>query len=212
MMTLSIKDSRIRTVSGRGLPLPGNDVDTDRIIPARFMKCVTFDDLGAYVFYDSRFSSDGSRMEHPFNDEKHKGASILIVNRNFGCGSSREHAPQSIIRHGIRAILGESFAEIFADNCTAIGLPAVTADQLDIEKLMDFAGRLSGSSMTLDLEKREISFGSSRIPVGIPEHSRSALTQGTWDTTSELLSEEERIRKVADHLPYMNGFKNAGPS
>jgi len=212
MMTVSMKDTRIRAVSGRGLPLPGNDIDTDRIIPARFMKCVTFDDLGAYLFYDSRFGPDDSKKEHPFNDEKHQGASILIVNRNFGCGSSREHAPQSIIRHGIRAIIGESFAEIFADNCTAIGLPAVTADRKDVEGLMSFAKDQPGSSLTLDLEKKEISFGDTRIMVMIPEHSRSALTQGTWDTTSELLSEEERIRNVAKDLPYMNGFKNAGHS
>ena len=108
---------KIKTISGRGLPLLGNDIDTDQIIPARYMKCVTFDDLGKYVFYDARFSANGNKKDHPFNQEKYKDAKILIVNRNFGCGSSREHAPQSLMRFGIAAIVGESFAEIFSGNC-----------------------------------------------------------------------------------------------
>ena len=128
-------DLQRRQITGTGIPVPGNDIDTDRIIPARFMKCVTFDGLEQYAFYDERFSGDTPKA-HPFNDDRFLGGSILIVNKNFGCGSSREHAPQALVRFGMRAIIGESFAEIFAGNCTALGVPAVTASQDHITQLM----------------------------------------------------------------------------
>ena len=207
-MTVSAKDIRIKNISGRGIPVPGSDIDTDRIIPARYLKCVTFDELGPYVFYDARFNEDGSKKEHPFNDKKYLGASLLIVNRNFGCGSSREHAPQSILRWGIKAIIGESFAEIFADNCTAIGLPAVTAEKADVENLMAFVQDDPACEIRIDMERKEVSYGDFTLAIGLPEQSRNSLVQGTWDSTSELYSAVEQIREAAARLPYMNGFKS----
>ncbi|OGR84652.1 MAG: 3-isopropylmalate dehydratase small subunit [Elusimicrobia bacterium RIFCSPLOWO2_01_FULL_54_10] len=197
---------KINSVSGRGLPLPGNDIDTDRIIPARYLKCVTFDDLGQYAFYDVRFDENDKPKDHPFNDPRYKGASILIVGRNFGCGSSREHAPQSIKRFGINAIVGVSFAEIFADNCTAIGIPAVTAEQGDIDNLMNFVKDDPACDMTVDLNKNEVAYGDFQISIRLPEQSRSALVNGSWDSTAELLSAKDRIQETASKLPYNNNF------
>ena len=202
-----MQDSKIKTFSGRGLPLPGNDIDTDRIIPARFMKCVTFDDLAQYAFYDVRFNEDGSRKDHPMNDEKYKGATVLIVNRNFGCGSSREHAPQSLMRYGIQGIIGESFAEIFADNCTAIGIPVVTAEKADVDNLMSFVQDDPQSEIKIDLEKKEAVYGDFTIAIQQPEQSRKALVQGSWDSTAELLSGVSQIQESAKKIPYMNGFR-----
>ena len=199
---------KIKSIFGRGIPVPGNDVDTDRIIPARYLKCVTFDELGKYAFYDARFNDDGSPKEHPFNDKRYEGASILIVGRNFGCGSSREHAPQSLIRFGIQAILGESFAEIFADNCTAIGLPVATAEKADIENLMKFVQDDPACEVKVDLGKKETAYGDFSVPIFVNEQSRSALISGTWDSTAELLSAEPQIKAVAGKLPYNNGFKS----
>ncbi len=198
-----IPSKQIKSVSGRPIPLPGNDLDTDRIIPARYLKCVTFDDLGQYLFYDVRFNSDGSQKEHPLNNEKYKGGTILIVNRNFGCGSSREHAPQSILRYGIKMIIGESFAEIFADNCTAIGLPIVIAHSGDISNLMAFAQDDPACEIKVDLEKQEAAYGDFTIQVNQPESVKKALLAGTWDSTHELLSAKEQIESVAKNLPYL---------
>ena len=206
-MTKTLNELKIKSVSGRGIPLPGNDVDTDRIIPARYLKCVTFDELGKYLFYDVRFKEDGTPKGHPLDDPRYRGASILIVGRNFGCGSSREHAPQSILRFGIKAVVGESFAEIFADNCAAIGLPAVAAQNADIENLMNFVKDDPACEVTVDLEKREISYGDFSIPAQVPEQSRSAFVSGTWDSTAELLSAVAQIKEVAAKLPYNDHFK-----
>ena len=204
-----IGTKQIKSVSGRGIPLPGNDLDTDRIIPARYLKCVTFDDLGQYLFYDVRFNADGSKKEHSLNDEKYKGGTILIVSRNFGCGSSREHAPQSIVRYGIKAIVGESFAEIFADNCTAIGLPLVTAQSEDIANLMTFVQDDPACEIKVDLEKQEVSYGDFMIQASQPDSVKKALLAGTWDSTRELLSSKEQIEAVAKNLPYTTQFKNS---
>lgn len=206
-MLVMTNQSAIQIVSDRGLPLSGNDIDTDRIIPARFMKCVTFDELGKYAFYDARFHPDGTPKEHPFNEEKYKGAAILIVNRNFGCGSSREHAPQSLKRFGIKAIIGESFAEIFSDNCTAIGLPIVIAQKEDVENLMAFVREKPEAIITVDLQKQEAIYGDFSISIVQPEQVKTALTKGTWDTTAELLSAENQIKEVAGRIPYLNGFQ-----
>lgn len=199
--------SKIRTVSGRGIPVPGNDIDTDRIIPARFMKCVTFDDLGQYAFYDARFGENGVKKDHAFNNPKFKGATILIVNRNFGCGSSREHAPQSLYRWGIRAIVGESFAEIFHDNCTAIGLPVMTAEREGIENLMTFVKDDPEATLDIDLVKKELSYGDFTLSIHQPDQTRKALTEGTWDSTAELLSAMDEIKQAAARIPYMNGYR-----
>lgn len=199
-------NSQIKTISGCGVVLPGNDIDTDRIIPARYLKCVTFDELGQYLFYDDRFNGDGTKKEHPLNEERFKGASILIVNKNFGCGSSREHAPQSLIRFGIKAILGESFAEIFLGNCTAIGLPVVTAEKTDIENLTLFIKENPSCQIEIDLESAELSYGDFMISIHQSKQSRTAFLQGKWDSTSELLSAKEEIDHVAKNLPYLNEF------
>lgn len=199
--------SVIKALSGRGIPVPGNDIDTDRIIPARFMKCVTFDDLGQYAFYDARFGENGVKKDHSFNNAKFKGASILIVNRNFGCGSSREHAPQSLYRWGIRAIIGESFAEIFHDNCTAIGLPVMTAAREDIENLMAFVKDDPACEIEIDLVNKEAHYGDFSIIIYQPDQTRKALTEGTWDSTAELLSAMDQIKKAAEKIPYMNGYR-----
>ena len=206
-MSKTLEELKIKTVSGRAIPLPGNDIDTDRIIPARYLKCVTFDELGKYVFYDVRFNEDGSQKKHPLNDPRYKGASILVVGRNFGCGSSREHAPQSIMRSGIKAIVGISFAEIFADNCLAIGLPVVTAKQADVENLMKVVEDDPACEVRVDLERKEVQYGDFSVSVMVAEQTRSALLAGTWDSTAELLSAERKIKAVAEKLPYNRGFR-----
>src|SRR3989338_1893157 len=132
------ENHKLEIIEGKGIPIQGNDIDTDRIIPARFMKCVTFEGLGKYAFYDERFDENGNKKKHSFNEEKFLKGSILIVNKNFGCGSSREHAPQALQKFGIKAIIGESFAEIFASNCAVMGIPTVTAPYDAIENLMMF--------------------------------------------------------------------------
>ncbi len=198
---------KVRAVSGTGIPLSGNDIDTDRIIPARFMKCVTFDDLGQYAFYDARFGENGVKKDHPFNNPKFKGGTILLVNRNFGCGSSREHAPQSLYRWGVRAIIGESFAEIFNDNCTAIGLPVMTASRENIESLMSLVKESPASEISIDLAKKTASCRDFSINIEMPDQTRKALTEGTWDSTGELLSAMDQIKAVAGKLPYMNSYE-----
>ncbi len=197
-----------KQVSGRALPLPGNDIDTDQIIPARFLKEITFDDLGKYAFYDARFSADGTPKKHPFNDEKYKGASILIVGRNFGCGSSREHAPQSLMRRGIRAIIGESFAEIFADNCTALGIPTVTASRDDIGNLMSVVADDPVLELAIDIEQLEARYLDFAIPLLQKESARLVLSNGTWDSVELLLQEHGKIEATARALPYMDNFSH----
>ena len=194
---------KIKTVVGLGIPLEGNDLDTDRVIPARFMKCVTFDELGQYLFHDARFNEDGSPKDHALNDARFKSGTVLIVRRNFGCGSSREHAPQSILRYGIRAIVGESFAEIFADNCTSIGLPVVTASSSEIDQLMEKIRQSPTTEIQIDLDQKTLSFENVKISVQQPEQMRHSLIAGTWDSTAELLSAEKQIKAVVSRLPYI---------
>ena len=197
---------KISFVSGPGIPLKGNDLDTDRIIPARYLKCVTFEKLGEYLFYDVRFNENGSKKEHTLNEKKYEGATIMIVNRNFGCGSSREHAPQSLLRYGIKALIGESFAEIFSDNCTALGLPLVTAKKEDIENLMNFVEDDPVCEIKIDLEKLEVTYGDFSILVQQPAQMRKALIEGSWNSTGELLSSLKEIHLVKSKLPYLNKF------
>lgn len=197
---------KITEVTGKGIVVRGNDIDTDRVIPARFMKEVTFANMGKYVFYDERFDGNGNKKSHPFNDEKYEGASILIVNKNFGCGSSREHAPQSLMRWGIKAIIGESFADIFAGNCSMLGLPTVTASKDDVEKLMGFVDNNPNQSIKLDIENRKIGFDATTLKLGINESIRKSLVEGMWDQTSLLLEAKEEIKKTMSRLPYLNNF------
>lgn len=197
-------DPKIQSVKGRGVAVPGDDIDTDRIMPARYLRCVTFADIGQYTFQDERFDPQGKKKEHPFNDPKHAGASILVVNKNFGCGSSREHAPQGILRWGIRAIVGESFAEIFAGNCTAIGLPAVTAKEADIKTLMAYVTEHPEADVEVDLKAKEVRFGDRRIPVEMRESARTLFLDGTWDSSATLLAAMDAVRAKARNLPYLN--------
>jgi 3-isopropylmalate/(R)-2-methylmalate dehydratase small subunit len=186
----------------RGIPLEGNDIDTDRIIPARFMKCVTFEGLGRYAFYDERFDEQGREKSHELNDPRYEGAQILIVGRNFGCGSSREHAPQSLKGFGIRAFVGESFAEIFRGNCSSMGLPAVTLSHDDVRKLKETVKKTPDIVITIDLEKKTVSAGDVVLELDMPETHRRALLSGTWDSTATLLSHREEIVAHEKELPY----------
>ena len=197
----------IKTVKGRGIPLPGNDIDTDRIIPARYLKEITFENMGKYAFYDQRFDAKGNKKKHPFNDEKYQGAGILAVNKNFGCGSSREHAPQSLMRFGIKAIIGESFAEIFEGNCTTLGIPTVIAQRADIDNLMSVINDDPAFEIRIDLEDSIVNYGDFSFPIRQKESSRIVLTQGRWDSLSELMEAKEKVRKIAEKLPYLNDFK-----
>ena len=198
---MSNNPAAITAVQGTAIPLPGNDVDTDRIIPARYLRSVTFEGLGSEVFKDERFNDDGSAKEHPFNDDRYKGATLLIVGRNFGCGSSREHAPQAIMRFGIKAIVGVSFAEIFAGNCTSLGIPVCTADEQTIDELQKLVQNDPEVAFDLDLEAQTLSFGEKKISIDIYPAARTALLGGTWNTLDELLQNEAAIDEVHRRLP-----------
>ncbi len=194
---------KITSITGRGVHVPGNDIDTDRIIPARFMKCVTFDGLGAYLFNDVRRNADGTDRPHPLNDPRFRGATILLSGANFGCGSSREHAPQALQKHGIKAIVAEGFAEIFFGNCTALGLPCVAARREDIAAIAAAVEADPAVEITVDVSHREVRFGGRAAPVVIRESARDALVHGRWDAIGELLEGVRDAQKVAAGLPYM---------
>jgi 3-isopropylmalate/(R)-2-methylmalate dehydratase small subunit len=192
--------SQVKSISGRAVPLVGNDIDTDRIIPARFLRCVTFDGLGAQVFADDR----ATNAQHPFDQPQYQGANLLVVNRNFGCGSSREHAPQAIAKWGIQALIGESFAEIFFGNCVAMGIPCVTADPADVQKLQAAIAANPQAPVTLDLEAMQVSTADLTIPVMMGEGSRNIFISGTWDACGQLVAQAEKIRATAIGLPYVS--------
>ncbi|MGI9256289.1 MAG: 3-isopropylmalate dehydratase small subunit [Salinispira sp.] len=188
-------------IGGKAIPVRGNDIDTDRIIPARFLKEITFGRMGEYPFYDERFDSAGNMKDHPFNREDYQGASILLANANFGCGSSREHAPQSLIRWGIKAVVAESFAEIFAGNCTMLGTPTVCASAADAEVLQKIAEEKPETVFTLDLESGVLHAGELRVSISMPESRKRAFLEGTWDSTSLLMAHAEEVRELAAWLP-----------
>ncbi len=202
-------------VSGRALPLREDDVDTDRIIPARYMKGVSFEGLGDFAFRDARFDESGKPTGHPFNDPRFAGASILVVNRNFGCGSSREHAPQALSRAGIAALVGESFAEIFAGNCVSLGIPAASVGHEAAREIQDLVGSDPSLAVEVDLEAREVRAGVRRFALSMPESHRKALVTGLWDSTAELLPGAAAVRALAGErgrsarLPYL-GWARAG--
>ena len=193
----------IKKIQGKAIPVRGNDIDTDEIIPARYMRTITFDALGGFAFYDARFSAQGPK-EHPFNEPKHEGSSILIVNKNFGCGSSREHAPQALMRYGIKAIIGESFAEIFAGNCQMLGIPCVTTTKENIEKLQNYSEKNAEEKFVLTLENTEVSFAEEKMKVNISEERRKSLIDGSWDTLGLLINNLEKTKEKAKELPYLN--------
>ena len=196
----------IRRVSGTALPLRGDDIDTDRIIPARFLVSITFEGLGAHAFEDDRRSLSAKGETHPFDDARFRGAGILLVNRNFGCGSSREHEPQALQRGGIKAVVGESFSEIFFGNSVAIGLPCVTLSREIVQALQTLVEGAPKSALSLDLEARTLTAEGKTLSVSIPENAREAFLSGNWDGTSMLLERSEDIEAVAGRLPYVAGF------
>jgi len=199
---------KITKISGTAVPIRGNDIDTDRIIPARYLKEVTFARMGEYPFFDERYDASGKKKDHPFNDPEYKGAAILFVNKNFGCGSSREHAPQALYRFGIQAIVGESFAAIFAGNCTIMGVPTVTVGAKEIEQLMKGVADNPRTEYTVDLESKTISYDGQKIAVDLPETYRTALTTGSWDSTTLLRANLDQVKNTAAKLPYMTGFSS----
>lgn len=193
----------ISKVSGMAVSVPGDDIDTDRIIPARFMKCVTFDGLGDYMFYDVRISEDGEKKAHPLNKSVHADASILISGNNFGCGSSREHAPQAIYRAGFRAVIAEGFAEIFFGNSTQLGMPCVTIAR---EERMAMAAAVDADpklEVSIDLVAMEITYGDSKISCSMKPGSRQSLLAGNWDPLEDLVGASSEVSDVAEKLPYM---------
>ncbi|MBD2204174.1 3-isopropylmalate dehydratase small subunit [Calothrix sp. FACHB-1219] len=192
--------SEVKTVSGRGVPLIGDDIDTDRIIPARYLKAITFDGLGEGAFIDDRTALKG---EHPFDQPQYQGASILIVNRNFGCGSSREHAPQALAKWGIKALVGESFAEIFFGNCVAMGIPCVTADSATVKKLQELVTANPQAAVTINLETLQVQIGDYTTSVSINEGTRTTFTAGTWDACGQLVANADQVRATAAKLPYV---------
>ena len=190
-------------VSGTGLPLRGNDIDTDQVIPARFMKVVTFDGLGEFAFFDQRFDDEDNPKDHPMNEERFQDASIMVVNSNFGCGSSREHAPQALMRWGIDALIGESFAEIFAGNCLALGIPTVTADHETINALQQWVEDNPDGDIEIDVEAETVTYGGNEISVTVDDGQRKALVDGIWDTTALMKANQQAIQETADSLPYV---------
>lgn len=194
---------KIVKVSGTAVHVPGSDIDTDRIIPARFMKCVTFDGLGEYLFYDVRKHADGSDKEHPLNDARFKGASILLAGVNFGCGSSREHAPQAIYRYGFRAVIAESFAEIFFGNCTTLGIPCAVATAADLADLRAAVEADPSVTVTIDVDACRVHCGDRSFPVHIPDTAREALISGHWDAIADLIEGIPSVEATASRLPYM---------
>ncbi|WP_423996813.1 3-isopropylmalate dehydratase small subunit [Halorubrum trapanicum] len=196
-------DQHITDVSGTGVPIPGDDVDTDQILPAKFMKEVTFDNMADYLFYDARRDDDGEFNDHPLN--RFEGASIAVVNSNFGCGSSREHAPQAMMRWGIDGVVGESYAEIFRDNCKSLGIPAVTTDHETVVELQEWIEANPDGDIDIDVEGETVTYGDTTIGVDVDDAMREALVEGIWDTTALMYSNRSKVDETVDGLPYVEG-------
>jgi len=196
----------ITVIRGRALPLRGEDIDTDRIMPARFLRGVSFEGLERHVFEDDRQKGVHPYNRHPFDVGQYQGASILVVNSNFGCGSSREHAPQGLHRWGINAIVGESFAEIFFGNSVMIGMPCVTASPDDVRTLMETVEKNPQADVTIDLVAGRCEVAGFRCGVWLPPQVREAFTSGAWDTTGLLLENFDQVQATAQRLPYVSGF------
>ena len=196
---------KILEVTGTCVPAAGDDVDTDRIIPARYLKCVTFEGLGEFLFYDVRFDENGQLTNFPLNDNRFTGATILIAGRNFGCGSSREHAPQAIYRYGFRAVVAESFAEIFFGNSTTLGIPCVTVSRPDLVRIRQIVEAEPKTAMTIDLIEETIRLGFEELPASILPSARDALIHGRWDPIADLLEGLPLVEQRVTQLPYMAG-------
>ncbi len=206
---MSDTQTLITTIDGTALPLPGQDIDTDRIIPARFLKAISFEGLEAHVFEDDRASLRQSQQIHPFDDPRFTNASVLVVNRNFGCGSSREHAPQALKRWGIHAVVGQSFSEIFFGNSLALGLPCVSIPDKEGARLLDLVQREPETQVHLDLQTLTLDAGSEHFKVSLPKPAQEALLTGAWNATSLLLTQFDEVESVASRLPYVSGFTSA---
>jgi 3-isopropylmalate/(R)-2-methylmalate dehydratase small subunit len=193
--------SQIKEISGKAIAVEGNDIDTDRIIPARFLRCVTFDGLGEHAFEDDRLQTNGN---HPFDQSQYQGANILFVNNNFGCGSSREHAPQALSKWGIKALVGQSFAEIFFGNCVAIGVPCLMASPENIQQLQTLVKENPEANFIVDLATMSVKCDSLSVPVKMNEGSRQMFLEGTWDNCGQLVSNAEKVKTTAAKLPYIN--------
>ena len=198
---------QIRQLAGRALPLAGDNIDTDRIIPARFLRSITFEGLEKHLFEDDRQQLEAAGQRHRIADPAYAGASILLVNANFGCGSSREHAPQAIRRSGIRAVLGESFSEIFFGNSVALGMPCVTADAAAVAALMRIVESDPSTELAIDLDRLMVAAGEATYPVGLPSAARESFLDGSWDATGLLLDKFEEVETVAKRLPYVAGWR-----
>jgi len=194
----------VEHVSGTGVPVRGNDVDTDQIIPARFLKVVTFDGLGQFAFFDQRFTDDDEEKDHVMNEARYRDASVMVTNKNFGCGSSREHAPQALMRWGIDALVGESFAEIFAGNCLALGIPTVTADEATVEALQDWVDEHPDGEIDVDVANESVTYGDATVDVHVDDAQRKALVEGVWDTTALMASNASAVADTAASLPYVD--------
>ena len=192
--------NKIKQISGTGIPLVGNDIDTDRIIPARFLRSVTFDGLGEQAFIDDRTQSNG---QHPFDLPQYQDANILVVNGNFGCGSSREHAPQSLFRWGIKGIIGESFGEIFSGNCIAIGLPSVTLERASVRKIQNAIEENPDTPIKIDLEAMQVTCGDATFNATMSEGAKQMFLKGTWDNCGQLIQNEAAIKETVSKLPYI---------
>jgi len=198
--------SAITTIAGRALAVPGPDIDTDRIMPARFLKAITFDGLETHLFADDRLEAARQGRLHPFDDPAHAGARVLVVNGNFGCGSSREHAPQALRRWGIGAIVGESFADIFFANALSIGLPCVSAVPTDVVALLALVQRSPDREVIVDLERERATWDGGSLTIAMPAAARQALVTGDWDAAARLVEDEDAVRRTAARLPYLAKF------
>ena len=194
---------KITSINGRAVCVPGNDIDTDRIIPARFMKCVTFDGLGEFLFHDVRKNADDTDKPHPLNEARFKGATILLSGANFGCGSSREHAPQAIQKYGFRAVVAENFAEIFFGNCTTLGIPCATASREDIARIAALVAQNPQIEVVVDVAKQEIRFAGQTVKAEVRAAAQDALVNGRWDPIGELLDGLPAVKVTATKLPYL---------
>jgi 3-isopropylmalate/(R)-2-methylmalate dehydratase small subunit len=195
---------RIRHISGTAVPLRGDDIDTDRIIPARFLKSVSFDGLEQHLFEDDRREADArAQVPHALSNPAYTNASIMLVNANFGCGSSREHAPQAIRRRGIRAMIGQSFSEIFFGNSVALGMPCATASRETLQTLMHAVETDPSVTLSIDLEKMRVSAAGREYEISLPTGAREAFLVGSWDATGLLLENFDQVRAVAARLPYV---------
>ena len=204
--------SQIKHVKGKAVVVRGHDIDTDRIIPARYLKEITFNRMGEFPFIDERFDADGNQTDHPFNQPHFQGAEILLVNRNFGCGSSREHAPQALSRWGIKAIVGESFGPIFIGNCVMMGIPTVMVSPEEMQELMGHVDADPDMEVTVHLEDRKVYHKDDRhMPLDIHDSHHNALTTGSWDSTSLLLGNMDKVKQTGAKLPYTDDFKAPVP-